>query len=106
MVPVAVACGAPQSDQTRLVTVPEPSPETSISFGWTSMYCAAPGSVQPSAGKAQTVTAISEFVGDAAVAAVVADADVAGADAVAWSVAAPWVAAVREGGAWPAACVD
>jgi hypothetical protein len=65
------------------------------------MYCAAPGSVQPSAGKVQTVTAISELVGDAG--GVVAGADVAEPDAageVAGLVAAPSVVAVRDGGAW------
>jgi len=71
------------------------------------MYCAAPGWVQPSAGKMQTVTAISEFVGDAG--GVVAGADVAGLDVdgeVAGVVAVAWVVAVRDGGAWPVVRVD
>jgi hypothetical protein len=57
------------------------------------MYCAAPGSVQPSAGAVQTVTAISELVGDAGggvaagVGGVVAAAEIAGADLLAATVA-------------------
>jgi hypothetical protein len=64
------------------------------------MYCAAPGTLQPSAGKMQTVTAISEFVGDAGGGAA---ADVTALDAGGDVAAAGVVAAVREGGACPVA---